>query len=442
MIDGYLKIKCCFFNEGINMYKLIAILCLFSWSNIVNAAAKCFDGKYYTSQEKPLPSVIIDIRPMYPTNAAKENLSGCVAINFKIEKKGNVSNIQVIDSSSTSDFNHSSIEALKKWIFEKQNKQTNAAIIFEYSVDPLPTSKQKLIPFIESRNSTSRKITSDIDEAPISEIEKLKIKILTSDSKSALAVEKLKHQISLLEYEHEQLSKIQNSAPLEKKKLSYSKISKQVSDRDSIFKPLGSFNKLDYAEAFESDDEELRFLRKYRTNQAKDNSELVSMYLSIRKNKQLEVIQLKVAIGLSEQLTPYENDLLDKEKLELQKAKAEAEAEKIRKEELAKFYSLGNCNIGNFIYHREVWDSKTSSGNMIADTLFNASIKESFIITFEAVVEGFEGDKVKTTINNYTLKQTLGGGVLDQKTYRKYDVARYADKYIGRVQFYEKSRCN
>lgn len=103
---------------------------------------------------------------------------------------------------------------------------------------------------------------------------------------------------------------------------------------------------------------------------------------------------------------------------------------------------LGSCNIGNTVYHREIWNTKTSSGNIIADGLFGAATKDTFIITYEAIVESFLGDKVKTIINDYKIQQTVGGGFLDQKTFRKYNIASHADKFIGKVQFYKKSRCD
>lgn len=118
-----------------------------------------------------------------------------------------------------------------------------------------------------------------------------------------------------------------------------------------------------------------------------------------------------------------------------------------RKEKLArlkyesKFLSLGSCKIGNSVIHREKWNTKTSSGNVVADFVFNAATKEEFIIEFEGVVEGFTGDKVRAIINDYRIKQTIGGGVLQPKTYRKYDIGKYADKYLGKTQFYPRSRC-
>lgn len=103
---------------------------------------------------------------------------------------------------------------------------------------------------------------------------------------------------------------------------------------------------------------------------------------------------------------------------------------------------LGNCEIGNTIYHRETWNTKTSSGNIIADSLFGAATKEEFVIVYEAVVKARVGSKVEAVINDYGVKQTQGGGFLQPKTWAKYDISSHADKYIGKTQFYESSRCD
>ena len=134
---------------------------------------------------------------------------------------------------------------------------------------------------------------------------------------------------------------------------------------------------------------------------------------------------------------------------QLEKAKKDAEnLEKQRLANIAKeraerdFVTLGSCEIGNTVYHREQWNTTTSSGNIIADSLFGAATKEEFIIIYEGVVKGFVGEKVEVIINDYGVKQTLGGGFLQPSTWRKYDLNKHADKYLGKTQFYDKARCN
>lgn len=124
------------------------------------------------------------------------------------------------------------------------------------------------------------------------------------------------------------------------------------------------------------------------------------------------------------------------------KERKRANEEARSNEELRHLQRLGNCKLGATVQHREKWSTRTSSGNGLADLVFDASIKEEFVIVYDAVVEGFVGDKVKVTINSYRVMQAKGGGLLQPKTYRGADLSNYADKYIGKVQFYDRSRCN
>lgn len=126
---------------------------------------------------------------------------------------------------------------------------------------------------------------------------------------------------------------------------------------------------------------------------------------------------------------------------ERQSKKEAALAEKRAKEEEKNFPIIGHCAIGSTVYPRERWNTSTSSGNILADALGGAT-KEEFIIVYEAVVEGFVGDKVKVMINDYRVQQTKGGGFFSRKTYQGESLGLYADKFIGKSQYYSRSRCS
>lgn len=126
---------------------------------------------------------------------------------------------------------------------------------------------------------------------------------------------------------------------------------------------------------------------------------------------------------------------------ERERQRSAAQAEQQAKNEERNFGMLGRCTIGSTVYHRERWDTTTSSGNIIADAVFGAATKEKFIIVFEGVVEGFAGDKVKVLINDYRVQQTKGGGFLSRKTYQGESLGLYADKYLGKTQYYPRNRC-
>ncbi len=121
--------------------------------------------------------------------------------------------------------------------------------------------------------------------------------------------------------------------------------------------------------------------------------------------------------------------------------KKKAEIDKKAYNEAKKFLELGKCEIGETVHHREAWDTSTSSGNFLADAFFNASRKESFIIEFEGVVKGFVGKKVEVYLQDYSVKQTRGGGFLQPATGVGSSVSNYADKRIGKSHFFDKSRC-
>jgi hypothetical protein len=121
--------------------------------------------------------------------------------------------------------------------------------------------------------------------------------------------------------------------------------------------------------------------------------------------------------------------------------KKKAEIDKKANDEAKKFANLGKCEAGETVYHREVWNATTSSGNFLADAFLGASIKESFIIEFEGVVKGFTGKKVEVYLQDYSVKQTKGGGILQPATGVKSSVTEYADKRIGKSHFFDKARC-
>lgn len=427
-----------------NLLKLLVLAALLTCSVAANAASDCFDEKHINSDLISHQKAKLKILPKYPTFAARDNVSGCVALSFNIEKNGRVSNVKIAKSSPKRIFDRNSIKALSKWVFENQDYKSTETIIFQYAVGTVPPSNQNLVISLGIDTTASSKIaTLKAEEENLSKLDKLKRKISKADSKSASKIANLKHQISLLEFEFRELQKIQKVKGFENKQTLYRELNKSISDKRSTFEIKTPLKSIDYAETFNTEQDELAFLRTYRIKKAKENKIVESEYLSLRAEKQLKVSKLKLVAGMSkEELTEHENKLIEQEKINLHRAKLKAEAQKKKEEELAKFYTLGDCEVGNSVYHREVWNTKTSSGNIIADGLFGAATKESFIITYEAIVEGFLGDKVKTIINDYKIQQTLGGGFLDQKTYRKYEIAKHADKYIGRTQFYKKSRCN
>ena len=115
--------------------------------------------------------------------------------------------------------------------------------------------------------------------------------------------------------------------------------------------------------------------------------------------------------------------------------------EKERNAEAAKLHALGRCEIGETVISRELVGISSSSGNPLADVLWSSHTKAQYVIEYEAVVEGFVGNKVKTIINGYSVKQLSKGNYVDASDARS-SVSNTADKLVGKVQFYDRSRCS
>jgi chromosome segregation ATPase len=298
----------------------------------------------------------------------------------------------------------------------------------------------------------------------IDELIKIQKKLDSEQAGRSDFIEAIKDRTSLVEYEIKSLNEIVSNAS------NYETVAKElnslrlyVSDKKNAFEKGRVQQRLkrvreakvitdkkisEIKSEINKDDlgERLKLLKKsLKDNKDRDN-QIKSKLRTNYNEKNAYLMELREKVS---QLAMSSDDLAIKR---VKEAVAQRRMEK-KESELAQrkadliaqekaFVKLGQCYVGNTVYHREVWNTKTSSGNVIADGLFGAATKETFIITYEAIVESFLGDKVKTTINDYKIQQTVGGGFLDQKTYRKYNLGSHADKYIGKVQFYSKSRCD
>ncbi|XQW83626.1 energy transducer TonB [Thalassotalea piscium] len=69
--------------------------------------------KHISSYKEPVP--LKRIEPKYPISAAKEGREGWTKMSFIVEEDGSVSNVMVIDSSGSKDFNKTALKAVKQW---------------------------------------------------------------------------------------------------------------------------------------------------------------------------------------------------------------------------------------------------------------------------------------------------------------------------------------
>ena len=81
-----------------------------------------------------------------------------------------------------------------------------------------------------------------------------------------------------------------------------------------------------------------------------------------------------------------------------------------------------------------------SSGNPLADLIWHSHTQAQYIVEYEAIVEGFIGSKVKVIINSYKIRQVSQGNYVDGN-FANSSISNSADKMVGKIQFYDKSRC-
>lgn len=89
------------------------------------------------SEAKP----IVQIKPLYPIDAARKGIEGWVKLSFSIDKTGSVTNIEVLDSSPKRTFDRSARKALKGWRYQAKFVngapviQDNLQIQLDFSMD-------------------------------------------------------------------------------------------------------------------------------------------------------------------------------------------------------------------------------------------------------------------------------------------------------------------
>ena len=72
------------------------------------------------------------VNPRYPRRAKIKKQSGSVQLVFDIKKDGSVFNVKIIDSNPKGVFDNSSISAIKKWKFKKNEFERSASITFNF----------------------------------------------------------------------------------------------------------------------------------------------------------------------------------------------------------------------------------------------------------------------------------------------------------------------
>lgn len=415
------------------------------------ASDSCFGGKYEELDAFASDSAVVKIMPSIPTSPEFHFKTGCVALSFiKEEGSSQASEIRLIESNNKAYEQHA-IKALTRWRFKSESSYKKDIVIYKSKWGESPTSKHFTFGSLDNNEFRDKLLTLGIDianskfsssiesDSKKSKVTEVVEKINKAEIRHAKMVDHIVNQTRSYSFELDKLSKIENTQDMEQRKFLLSNLSAEVEKFKKTKFKVSEAKVFLYENRFSNEVNELDSLQEERLKLADERATLIGKLLEERNQLFLNVIDLREQFNLP--LSGDEQQIYDVIKEELRERAELAEAKRRKEEAYRRFYNLGKCELGNSVYHREVWDTDTTSGNVIADFVFNASTKEQFIITYEAVVESFLGSKVKTIINDYKIQQTLGGGFLNPKTHRLNELAAHADKYIGKVQFYEKSRC-
>ena len=81
---------------------------------------QCTDGAYGEPHKdgKNRLSPIVRIEPKYPMSAMRRGITGCTRMMFDLTPSGKVTNIRIIESWPKRVFEASSIQALKRWVYQ------------------------------------------------------------------------------------------------------------------------------------------------------------------------------------------------------------------------------------------------------------------------------------------------------------------------------------
>jgi len=89
------------------------------------------------------------IDPRYPSEAAKNDIAGCVALFYTINNEGKTQDIVVVDSYPQDIFNKTAVDALKEWRYKATASNSNREmvrtfVVLEYSLSNMKNEAEFL----------------------------------------------------------------------------------------------------------------------------------------------------------------------------------------------------------------------------------------------------------------------------------------------------------
>ncbi len=126
---------------GKSVYALFAVIAVTLISSISYASYVGQQGiaGAKTKQSQVVKNVYPTMRvePIYPAQAAKDNIEGAVLLKFDVDAQGNTTNIRIVASEPENVFDQASIDALAQWQYSSEQKllSHNHMVQLDYLLD-------------------------------------------------------------------------------------------------------------------------------------------------------------------------------------------------------------------------------------------------------------------------------------------------------------------
>lgn len=143
----------------------------------------------------------------------------------------------------------------------------------------------------------------------------------------------------------------------------------------------------------------------------------------------------------NEERIAAERSRLAKIEREKQAALAAENERKRSADEWREFQTLGICKVGNSVTHRERYEAKAGSGNILADALFYSNTKEWYNVEYEGYVKAVTANSVEVHLQDFAISNKQGG-IIGSNSIDVKQIADKANAKIGKSFFFKRSRCS
>lgn len=121
--------------DQVDTFKQIAV------SHFTPDIAISLDGApLQSSMRSNMATPLVRVEPRFPTEAARQGISGWVLLNFSIDESGSVTDVSVVAAEPKNIFEREAIRALRRWKYQPQLvegkaiKQTNLQVQLDFQL--------------------------------------------------------------------------------------------------------------------------------------------------------------------------------------------------------------------------------------------------------------------------------------------------------------------